>query len=252
MGKLIKYEFRKTLRTKLIVLGITAIAELVFLYGVYFGGKLEIDNNSVLTGIGLLMIAAFGSILYIGIESVLSLHRDMNTKQSYMLFLTPNSCYRILGAKVIENGLSIMLAGAFFGLLAALDITLLFQRYMSLAALRDMLLDLIHAFNISFELRTVSVILTAAMLLAEWLCTIVTAFLADVIACALLAGKRSSGTIGFVLFIALNAAVGFVLNTVTASLAFDPSLGVRIAASLVFAGLMYAAAAAVMERKLSV
>ena len=41
-------------------------------------------------------------------ESVNVLHRDLNTKQSYMLFLTPKSSYQILGAKILENGISIV------------------------------------------------------------------------------------------------------------------------------------------------
>ncbi len=60
----------------------------------------------------LVMCTIFG-VIYIGIESVNVLHRDLNTKQSYMLFLTPKSSYQILGAKILENGISIIMAGAF-------------------------------------------------------------------------------------------------------------------------------------------
>ena len=35
MFKLMKYEFRKTWITKLILLGITAVAEVMFLFGLY-------------------------------------------------------------------------------------------------------------------------------------------------------------------------------------------------------------------------
>ena len=50
----------------------------------------------------LVMCTIFG-VIYIGIESVNVLHRDLNTKQSYMLFLTPKSSYQILGAKILEK-----------------------------------------------------------------------------------------------------------------------------------------------------
>ena len=40
-----------------------------------------------------------------------------------MLFLTPKSSYQILGAKILENGISIIMAGAFFAALAAIDVT---------------------------------------------------------------------------------------------------------------------------------
>ena len=109
MIKLMKYELRKTMTIKLMILGATALAEIVFLIGL-FANK----NRMAAIGVGLLAMLAFGGVMIIGVASVVILHRDMNTKQSYMLFMTPNSSYRILGAKVLENGISILVAGAFF------------------------------------------------------------------------------------------------------------------------------------------
>ena len=62
-------------------------------------------------------------VFYIGLENILTLYRDLNSKQSYMLFLTPKSSYEILGAKILENGISILMAGAFFIVLAVFDLT---------------------------------------------------------------------------------------------------------------------------------
>lgn len=70
-----------------------------------------------------MLLCAVIGIAYIGLESVMVLQRDLNTKQSYMLFLTPHSSYEILGAKVLENGISILVTGIFFVLVAALDFT---------------------------------------------------------------------------------------------------------------------------------
>ena len=118
MLKLMKYELRKTAFSKLVLLVITAVAEIAFLIGVFW----KKDNILAMGIIFLVMCTIFG-VIYIGIESVNVLHRDLNTKQSYMLFLTPKSSYQILGAKILENGISIIMAGAFFAALAALDVT---------------------------------------------------------------------------------------------------------------------------------
>ena len=118
MLKLMKYELRKTAFSKLVLLVITAVAELAFLLGVF----LKKDNLLAIGIVFLFMCAVFG-VIYIGIESVNVLYRDLNTKQSYMLFLTPKSSYEILGAKILENGISIVMAGVFFALLAVLDVT---------------------------------------------------------------------------------------------------------------------------------
>ena len=109
MIKLMKYELRKTLSVKLILLAVTAVAELVYLIGLW-----QDSESMIATGIGLLLLLAFSGVMIVGIGTLLVLHRDINTKQSCMLFMTPHSSYAILGAKLLENAVSILLAGVFF------------------------------------------------------------------------------------------------------------------------------------------
>ena len=123
MGKLLKYELRKTWMIKLIALGLTAVAEIVFLLGLGMKNEKMLAISTVC-----LVMLTFGSIMVIGLYSLIVLHRDLNTKQSYMLFMTPNSSYKILGAKVLENGLSMLLAGVAFFALGMLDVTALFAQ----------------------------------------------------------------------------------------------------------------------------
>lgn len=91
MLKLMKYEFRKTAFSKLILLSITLLSEIVYLLGIFLK-----KDGFLSSGIMFLVLCATMGILYIGLESVTVLHRDLNTKQSYMLFLTPKSSYQIL------------------------------------------------------------------------------------------------------------------------------------------------------------
>ena len=77
MLKLMKYELRKTAFSKLVLLVITAVAEIAFLIGVFW----KKDNILAMGIIFLVMCTIFG-VIYIGIESVNVLHRDLNTKQS--------------------------------------------------------------------------------------------------------------------------------------------------------------------------
>ena len=114
MSMLLKYEMRKTWFAKLIVLGVAAAAELAFLAALLFRNASGNTDELIAFSTAALFMTA--------------LVRDMNTKQGYMLFMTPRNCYQILGAKMLENGLSIALAGAFFFLLGLLDVTLLFSR----------------------------------------------------------------------------------------------------------------------------
>ena len=101
MLNLMKYELRKTTFSKLALLAFTAVAEVAFLLGVFLK-----KDNLLAMGIICLFLCAIIGVIYIGLESVNVLYRDLNTRQSYMLFLTPKSSYQILGAKILENGIS--------------------------------------------------------------------------------------------------------------------------------------------------
>ena len=101
MFKLMKYEMRKTLFMKLALIAVTAIVEVIFLTGYYK----DLPTRQGVSLFIMVLVALFG-ILFMGIQSIVALHRDMNTRQSYMLFMTPNSTYGILGAKVLENTLT--------------------------------------------------------------------------------------------------------------------------------------------------
>ena len=246
MLRLLKYELRKTLFAKLVLLGITAVAEAIFLIGLW-GDK----ENTMAIGAILLFFIAITGIALMGVLSLVTLHRDMNTKQGYMLFMTPNSCYRILGAKVIECGLSLLIAGAFFFALGYLDFSLLLGRGTN-QQIWDMLNQMIRSINEKIVLDAPHISALMFSLIADWLCTVTTAYLSDVICSSLLNGKKGSLLITFILFIALNYGISKLLQLVPASLGVIPVLIWQGVIALVLAGIMYVITARLMEKYLSV
>ena len=247
MKNLIKYEFRKTWTTKLIILVITAFAELAFLISLY----LDKENYNAVT-IALLTFLAFGGVLFIGIQSVLTMHQDMNTKQGYMLYMTPHSCYKILGGKVIENGLSMFVAGAFFFVLGFLDVTLLLGHYGQLNQLKEMLDQIMREMRMEVQFDLPFFIWLTVGFLCGWLCTVMTAYLADVVSTCLLNGKKYNGWVSLLLFIFLSWAVSFVQNACTDNLLLTSRLAWDAVISLAFSAIMYYATAFLMDRHLSV
>ncbi|MBQ7183561.1 MAG: hypothetical protein IJR97_06190 [Clostridia bacterium] len=253
MKQLLKYELRKTQAMKLIILGITAAAELAFLIALFVRNSAGNTDEIIVATAFLLSMIAFGGILLIGIQSVLTLHRDMNTKQGYMLYMTPRNSYQILGAKMLENGISLVLAGAFFFLLGALDVTLLFSRIGQLEALKEYVMQFLSAINAEIELDLNGVLCLTAEMLSSWLATVSIAFLADIISSALLNGKRFNGLVTFIFFILLT----ILLNTLqrvflTKGMVLNTVLIVEAAVALIYSAGMYLISAAVMERYLSV
>ncbi len=246
MLRLLKYELRKTLMSKLILLGITIAAQAVFLAGLW--GKKE---NTLAVGAVLLFFIAITGIALMGVLSVATLHKDMNTRQGYMLFMTPNSCYKILGAKVIECGLSLAIAGAFFFALGTLDFSLLLGEG-SNKQIWDMVNEMIRTINKEIVVDAPHLSALVFSSLAAWLCTVTTAYLADVVASSLLNGKKASWLVTFVLFIALNYGISQLLKLVPATLGVIPVLLWQGAIALVLACAMYVVTARLMEKYLSV
>ena len=85
-----------------------------------------------------------------------------------------------------------------------------------------------------------------------WLCTVTTAYLADVVSSALLNGKKGNGVVTFLLFLALNYAISKLLTLVPSSLSTITVLVLQGAVALVLAAGMYVITARLMEKYLSV
>ena len=246
MLRLLKYELRKTQFSKLVLLGITLVAQAVFLAGLW--GKKE---DTLAIGAFLLFAIAIVGIALMGILSVVTLHRDMNTKQGYMLFMTPNSCYRILGAKVIECALSLLLAGAFFFGLGYLDFSLILGEGTN-KQLWDMFNQMVRTINQHIVLDAPHISALIFEIIATWLCTITTAYLADVISSSLLNGKKGGLLITFLIFLLLNYGISKLLQLVPSTIGVIPVLLWQGVIALVLAGIMYVITARLMEKYLSV
>lgn len=246
MLKLMKYEFRKTAFSKLILLSITILCEIVFLLGVF------LKKDTPLTiGIAILIGCATLGILYIGLESVTVLYRDLNTKQSYMLFLTPKSSYEILGAKILENGISILITGVFFAVLAAIDMAVACLYIGGVKETWDMVNRFLDVtMDISIEPNVILFIFFS--LLASWITYIVNADLAVILSATVLAGKKASGVVSFLIFIIISTLLGMGLDKVPTLKSTELTAVLYIAVSLAASALLYLLSGWIMEKKLSV
>ena len=240
MLRLLKYEFRKTLFPKMVLLALLVIFEGIFLYGYWTG-----NDSTTTLGLSLFLFTFLCGLLAIGIISLVTLHKDMNTRQGYMLFMTPNSTYRILGAKVAECGLSLLIAGAIGLGIGALNFSMLSE-------VTKLITSLLENFgsNLVPDFPTLSSLLFN--ILSHLLCSVTTAYLADVISSSLLNGRKGNLAITFVLFILINYAVQKILTLVPDSLGVVPVFLLQGSIALVLAGIMYVITARLMDRYLSV
>ena len=173
-----------------------------------------------------------------------------------MLFMTPNSSYKILGSKVLECGLSVLIAGAFFFALGSLDITLAFAKEVGLKSLWETIQDVLTHITINGRPLEIHVRVLASLaftLLTSWILTITTAYLAVTISAALLNGKKFNGLISFVFFLLLNWGCTRVIRFATERIPENFSLLVVYGlVAIALSAIMYIVTAQIMERKLSV
>ena len=240
MFKLFKYEMRKTLFAKLVLLALLVIFEGIFLYG-YWTGK---DSTATL-GLSLFLFTFLCGLLAMGIISLVTLHKDMNTRQGYMLFMTPNSTYRILGAKVAENGLSMLGFGAVGLALCLLDFSLIKQEL-------KFITTFLENFGIGLTPTFPNLSALLAYIICDILCSVTAAYLADVISSSLLNGKKGNLVITFALFSLLNFGIQKIISLVPASLGIVTVFLIQAAIALALATVMYIITARLMDQYLSV
>ena len=119
MLKLTKYELRKNLLGIGIVAGIICVLQALFM----FFCLTENINYTSLFG-GLLIIAASVSYFIVFIFGVVTYYRELSSKSSYLIFMTPNSSLSIITSKllytlIIGIGISAIFIG--FGVLDLAD-----------------------------------------------------------------------------------------------------------------------------------
>ncbi len=246
MAKLLRYEFRKTMLAKIIMLAIAGTLELIFVISLLTDSRTLIAFSSLM-----LLSAATNGITFIGLWSLIVLHRDTNSKQSYMLFMTPNSSFRILGAKVIECALSILLVGACFTALGFLDVALVLNHFKALDDFLSMIRSLGGEVAKILSMDSGTIILLVLSVLSMYLMMVNIAFFADTLSSALLRGKKAGFLVTLAFFLAMFIGMIALLNLVPST--FDAkeyllrtaiALGVSVAA--------YLGGALLMDAKLSV
>ena len=246
MSKLLKYEFRKSKNVTLAILLITVIGEILFLAGILAG------TATLLTfGMLVLVLAATFGIFIVALLSIDILHRELNTTQSYMLFLTPRNSYQILGSKILSGAISLSILTVLFAVLAALDLILIGAREVGFSALANAVRQALGAAPIPTYFGQ-SIAAAAAVAYGSWLFLIVTAYFAVILQATVLRGRKGAGWISFFFFLVLAGAVSTLQNKLGELAPATAGTAVRFSIYAAFIVLFFCLGGWIMDRKLSV
>ena len=248
MLNLIKYELIKQRGSKLIALGIFAILEVIFLLGVL----LEKDGFLGF-GMGFLAIVSIVFIFWLGIEAIFTLSNDMKNKSGYMLFMTPQSVYKIMAGKVLSSIITIIIAMACIALLALADMTILLVRFSSIKEFTNMVRDMTESFT-GIDFSWQSGLGFLIMLILSWISMVAAGFVAVTISNTLLANLKAKGLISFVIFIAVGIISSYILNILYGFIGYDNNILVfviNLAVSVITTLICFIVSGECMKRRLA-
>jgi len=206
MLKLMKYEFRKQAFSKLVILALVGLIELLFFFGVVTTREKVIGTSMML-----LILFTIGALFFLAFESILTYSNDLKQKCSYMLFLTPNTSYSIVGAKVLSAGLQIILAGIAFFAIFAIDGAILIAKYDAIAEVKRIFLDIVSQF-FKLDIAFSDVVSVVAVIITGWISTITVAFFSITLSTTFLANSKLKGIVSFAIFIGLNFLYSYIVD----------------------------------------
>lgn len=205
MLKMMKYEYRRGVFSLLVVITALAAAELLFVIGIF-------AEKNLLAGLGItfLVLGGWASFMFVLIYGVIIYSQDLKNKTGYMVFMTPLSNYKIIGAKL----LSILLTGAtlvaFLGLLIVVDYNLLKSHNGGVAGAEFVLDEILGTRGLSIGSVIANVAGFIVVALIQFYTMITIAYLAVSLSSTVLQNKKIKGVVSFILFVALYAMVSYI------------------------------------------
>ena len=209
MGKLIKYEFRKQLLSKIVVACVIGGLEAFFFLGLIVG-----NDNWIGTAMGLFIMAAVFSLIYFSFEAIVTYSNDLKTKQSYMIFLTPCNMFQVVGAKLITTIVQIVLVGGAYLAVGVVNGLIIVARYGTLRQLIEIITELFDTIS-GLEIRLMDIVFLIVMSLVTWTVFVAMAMFAITLSTTVLSNKKGKGVVSIALYFLIDWLVVKVASLVT-------------------------------------
>lgn len=246
MLKLMKYEFRKQLFTKFAMLAVLGLMEVYFLYGLIVKNEITVTK-----GEAFLIFYTFAAILFVSFECILTFHNDLRTKQSYMLFMVPESTYCVVGAKVLSAMVQILLTALLFGAVAILDVFAMAARLGQIEQLLEILRRILTEL-FRLDVNTGKIVIFLASIVAGWFSVVVIAMLSITLSATFMANSKLRTIVSFVVFLALSIIVSKLRGVILDNLDGYAQYAVGILVSLVISAGAYIGTAWMLHKKVCV
>jgi hypothetical protein len=251
MLKLMKYELKKQMFSKIVILIILGALAIFFIIANLF------DNTDMqVLGLAAMLGAMLGSLLYSLLECIKVYGKDLTTKQGYMLFMVPRNSYQILGAKILSAIIQIALTLVMFGAVMVICGTVYMLKYDYVKEMVDTIKEILSImFNI--DINYGAVFNAFLLVFLTWGFVVILGIFSLTVSETVLQGKKISGAVSAVMFLLLLWAVTSLENTYMTSIVGHLKFGTvyrvgEILYYIFFDVVFYLLSAWIMDKKLSV
>lgn len=207
MLKMLKYEYRRSLSGLLVMIGILCADELFLLISAWGTHK----EGHFAAGYTLMMLGAFASYWYVLLSGVVEYSKDLKQKQGYLVFMTPVSAYKIIGAKLLSTLISgvILLATVMFFLTTGYVVG---TGAFGLSSMMDVI-DFFLSTSGTTMAKMIAELLVVCFVFVVFFFTIVSmAYLSVSLSATVLQNKKTRTLISIVFFVVLSIFIGLVGN----------------------------------------
>lgn len=207
MLKLTKYEFRKNRTTLLII----ALGFLI-LQG-YFMGSIFLEKE-MHSAVSAMLLFMYSMVCYFAmfILAVSNYSKELNSKSSYLIFMTPNSPLSIIFSKM----LNILIIGTAIVLviigLGFLDIKLLMDTYPEVGDFTEMINEMMEVIGIDVGAFVIKIVAFIALFLISFFCSITMIYFAITLSATFLQNNRFRGLLSFGLFMLFTYLIGWIAD----------------------------------------
>lgn len=202
MFKLMKYEFRKKRNILLIIGGGFLLLQLWYL--VTFFQK---DPEKMMVSSIFLILFSVVCFFTVFILAISNYYKELNSKSSYLIFMTPNNSYSIIFSKMLSILCMGILIAVLIVLLALLDIRLYYQAVPTAESFSDMLKETLRSLGVPVNELFITAVSGIFTFLIEFFAMVSVGYLAVTLSLTFLQNSKLRGVLSAALFLLINYAI---------------------------------------------
>ena len=199
MLKLTKYEFRKNLTALMALLGGLALLEIWFLVSVFTDKEGGMVGSAII-----LFVYALVCFFAVFLFAVTNYYREINSKTSYLVFMTPVSPLRIILSKMLSVMVIGIILGGILCLLGMLDINLISSHLEEFREIQDALNELFRSFGYLSGKLLFNIVFNIATFLLAFFAQVAMVYFCITLTATLLQNSRLRIVVSVVFFLLLS------------------------------------------------